>query len=111
MLRAGVALLIGAELRVEGEGVRVTASEVEALDAAAGRGAGGLRVWLERVEAVPGIRDVLGREGRGKGKVTLVPLLGAGAPVAVELPGAWQVGPRLVQALTALPGVRRVEEG
>ena len=111
LLRAGAALLIGAELRVEGEGVRVTANEVEALDAAAGRGAGGLRVWLEQVEAVPGISDVLRREGRGKGKVTLVPLLGAGAPVAVELPGAWQVGPRLAQALMALPGVQRVEEG
>ena len=111
LLRAGAALLVGAELRVDGEGVRVTANEAEALDTAAGRGAGGLRVWLERVEAVPGIRDVLGREGRGRGKVTLLPLLGAGAPVAVELPGAWHVGPRLAQALKALPGVQRVEEG
>jgi DNA polymerase-3 subunit alpha len=111
LLRAGTALLLGAELRADGEGVRVTAGEVEALDAAAGRGAGGLRVWLERADAVPGIRDILGREGRGRGKVTLMPLLGAGAPVAVELPGAWQVGPRLAQALKALPGVQRVEEG
>jgi DNA polymerase-3 subunit alpha len=111
MLKAGAALLVDADLRADGEGVRVTANSVEALDAAAGRGAGGLRVWLERADAVPGIRDILGREGRGRGKVTLLPVLGAGGPVAVELPGAWQVGPRLAQALKALPGVQRVEEG
>lgn len=111
LLRAGAALLVEAELRADGEGVRVTANGVEALDAAASRGAGALRVWLERVETVPGIRAVLDEVGRGRGKVVLMPLLGAGAPVEVELPGAWQVGPRLAQALKALPGVQRVEEG
>jgi len=111
LLRAGAALLVEAELRADAEGVRVTANGVEALDAAAARGAGALRVWLERVEVVPGIRGVLEEVGRGRGKVVLMPLLGAGAVIEVELPGAWQVGPRLAQALKALPGVQRVEEG
>jgi len=111
LLRAGAALLVEAELRADAEGVRVTANGAEALDAAAARGAGALRVWLERVEAVPGIAAVLDEVGRGRGKVVLMPLLGAEAPVEVELPGAWQVGPRLAQALKALPGVQRVEEG
>ena len=38
-----------------------------------------MRVWLQETAAVPHIRDLLGREGRGKGRVVLVPAARTGA--------------------------------
>jgi DNA polymerase-3 subunit alpha len=68
-----------------------------------------MRVWLERTEAVPHIRAILGREQGGRGRVVLVPCVG-GPPVEIKLPGGFNVTPRLVQALKVVPGVQRVEE-
>ena len=59
---------------------------------------------------MPHIRDLLGREGRGKGRVFLVPRLGAEQSVEIALPGGFNVSPKLAQAMKILPGVERVEE-
>jgi DNA polymerase-3 subunit alpha len=48
--------------------------------------------------------------GRGKGRVTLVPRIDDAQEVEVTLPGSFQVTPRLVQAIKAVVGVERVEE-
>ena len=53
---------------------------------------------------------LLGREGRGKGRVVLVPRLGLAQSVEIALPGGFNVTPRLAQALKVVPGVERVEE-
>ncbi len=58
---------------------------------------------------MPHIRDLLAREGAGKGRVVLVPA-GRRAEVEIALPGGFNVTPRLAQALMASPGVERVEE-
>ena len=69
-----------------------------------------MRVWLRETAAVPHIRDLLGREGRGKGRVILVPRIGGDQDVEIALPGGYNVTPRLAQALKSLPGVEQVEE-
>jgi len=67
-------------------------------------------VWLRETAAVPHIRDLLGREGGGRGRVTLVPSIGSDRDVEIALPGGYNVNPRLAQALKSLPGVDQVEE-
>ena len=69
-----------------------------------------MRVWLERTDAVAHIRTLLGREGRGKGRVVLVPRIDAAQSVEIALPGGFNVTPRLAQALKVVPGVERVED-
>ena len=111
LLAAGNSVLVTVDLRLEGEAVRVTANDVVSLDHAAANAGGGMRIWLERTEALPHIRDILARDGQGKGRVTLVPRLGeAEEEVEITLPGGFKIGPRLVQALKVLPGVQRVEQ-
>ena len=56
------------------------------------------------------IRDLLGREGHGKGRVILVPRLGTTQTVEIALPGGFNVTPRLAQALKVIPGIEQVEE-
>jgi DNA polymerase-3 subunit alpha len=106
----GANVFVSAELKVEGEAVRVTAQNVEPLDQAAASAGASVRIWLRETEAVPHIRDLLARQGAGKGRVILVPRIGTERSVEIALPGGYSVTPRLAQALVTLPGVERVDE-
>jgi DNA polymerase-3 subunit alpha len=108
LLGSGANILVSAELKMEGDAVRVTAMDVTALDQAAAGAS--IRVWLRETAAVPHIREVLGRESGGRGRVTLVPRVGGDQDVEIALPGGYNVTPRLAQALKSLPGVDQVEE-
>jgi DNA polymerase-3 subunit alpha len=110
LIEEGRAVLITADARVEGETLRLTAHEVEPLDKAASGAVAGMRLYLDAVSALPDIRTLLERDGRGKGRVSLVPYLGPGREIEVTLPGGWNVSPRLTQALKVLPGVAAIEE-
>ncbi|MCC6718958.1 MAG: DNA polymerase III subunit alpha, partial [Acetobacteraceae bacterium] len=110
LLVAGNVVVVTADLKLEGESLRITASDITALDQAAERAGGGMRVWLQQTEAVPHIRTLLAREGTGRGRVVLVPRLESAQDVEIILPGGFNVTPRLAQALKVLPGVERVEE-
>jgi DNA polymerase-3 subunit alpha len=109
-LTAGNSILVTAEVRLEGETLRITAQEVSSLDQAASQTGMGMRVWLRQTEAVAHIRALLDREGRGRGRVVLIPRLDAVQDVEITLPGGFNVTPRLAQAMKVLPGVERVED-
>jgi len=110
MLAEGTALLVTAEVRLEGETVRITAQDAEPLDRAAASLAQGLKLWFTEPAALPPLRDLLAREGRGRGRVILVPMTGPGQEVEIRLPGVFNVSPRLMQAMKVLPGVAEVRE-
>jgi DNA polymerase-3 subunit alpha len=109
LLQAGAPLLVSADLRLEGEALRITVQDLQSLDQAAAAAGAGMRIWLERTEAVSHIRAILEREGKGRGRVTLVPMLET-QEVEITLPGGVPVTPRLRQALKMVPGVERVDE-
>jgi DNA polymerase-3 subunit alpha len=110
LLAEGQAVLVTADARMEGESLRLTASEVESLEKAASGVGGGIRLWLDEIAAVDPIRAILAREGRGRGRVVLVPRTGPGQEVEVALPGGFNVGPKVMQAMKVVPGVSAVEE-
>ena len=110
LLGDGAPLLVTADIRQEGEALRITASDVAALDQAAASVGAAIRIWLRETEAVPHIRDLLGRESGGKGRVILVPRLDGEQSVEIALPGGFNITPRLAQAMKLLPGVEQVEE-
>jgi DNA polymerase-3 subunit alpha len=109
LLTPGTPLLVTADIGMEGESLRITAQEVTSLDRAAAEAGADMRVWLKQTEAVGSIRTILAREGRGKGRIFLVPMLDE-QEVEITLPGFYSVTPRLRQALKMLPGVERVDE-
>jgi DNA polymerase-3 subunit alpha len=111
LLEPGRSVLVTADIRMEGEALRVTANEVTSLEQAASAVGGAIRIWLDRTEAVAHVRALLQREGSGRGRVVLIPRLGEGQDVEVALPGGFSLSPRLAQAMKALPGVARVEDG
>jgi len=110
LLAAGNSLLVNADIRLDGESLRITANEVSRLDDAVANAGAGMRIWLQQTEAVAHIRTILGREGSGRGRVVLVPNLDTTRNVEITLPGGFNVTPRLAQALTMIQGVQRVED-
>jgi DNA polymerase III subunit alpha len=110
LIAPGTSVVVTADAQTQGETLRLTALEIAPLDKAAAGAGAGLRVWLGETEAVPHIRDLLRREGGGKGQVILVPQIGEAQRVEIAVPGSFNVTPRLTQALMAVVGVRRVEE-
>jgi DNA polymerase III subunit alpha len=109
-ISAGNSVLVSADIRLEGETLRITANEVSSLEQVASNTGVGLRVWLERTEAVPHIRALLEREGHGRGRVVLIPRVSTEQGVEIALSGGFNVSPRLAQAMKAVPGVSRVED-
>jgi DNA polymerase-3 subunit alpha len=109
-LASGANLLVTADIRVEGETLRLTAQDVSLLDQAVAEAGQGMRVWLQQTEAVEHIRVLLTREGTGRGRVVLVPQIDESQNVEIILPGGFNVTPRLAQAVQLVPGVDRVEE-
>jgi DNA polymerase-3 subunit alpha len=110
LIKTGTAVLVSVDLRMEGDSLRVTAADCVSLEQAASDAGAGMRIWLDKTEAVPHIRAILAREGKGRGRVTLVPRIDDAQAVEITIPGGFQVTPRLAQALKMLPGVERVEE-
>jgi DNA polymerase-3 subunit alpha len=108
-LTTGTQVLVTATIRLEGEALRITAQDITSLERAAVEAGAGLRIWLKRSEAVPHIRALLTREGRGRGPISLLPMLDM-QEVEIALPGGFAVTPRLRQALKLIPGVERVDE-
>jgi DNA polymerase-3 subunit alpha len=110
LLTEGTALLVTADVKTEGEALRITATDVSLLDEAAAKAGAGLRIWLDRTEALPHIRALLDREGKGRGRVTLVPKTGRERDLDIVLPGGFNVSPKLAQAMKLVPGVELVED-
>ena len=108
-LEPGTRVVIQVEATQEGEGVRLTGRGVTPVDEGALGGAG-LRVFVDRAEALDAVARLLAGTGPGKrGPVTLCfPLLGL--EVEVELPEPFCVTPQVRRALKSVPGVLEVED-
>jgi len=110
ILAIGSSVLVTADLKLEGEALRITAQDVMTLDKAAAGAGAGMRVWLRQTDAVAPLRALLSREASGKGRVILIPHTDSEQSVEIALPGGFNVTPRLAQALKMVQGVERVEE-
>jgi DNA polymerase-3 subunit alpha len=119
-LEAGSRVVILVEAQQEGEQVRLTGRSVTPIDEAVA-GAAGLRVYVEREEALASVASLLAkvraeaaqaRGGRPKGGGVTLLLLDPTLPGEVEIDvGAdWPVNPQVRRALRSLPGVLEVEE-
>jgi DNA polymerase-3 subunit alpha len=109
LLEAGLAVLVSADGRLDGEQVKLTAQSIEKLDDAVANAAAGLRIVLSDPAALEALRKTL--EGkRGRGRVTLVVPMLDDAEAEVTLPGTYSIAGGLRDAIGGLPGIAQVEE-
>ncbi|GBR50995.1 DNA polymerase III subunit alpha [Neokomagataea thailandica NBRC 106555] len=110
LLVAGQAVLVSAELKLDGDALRITAQSVVDLEQAAAEEQGEIRVWLQDERTLPALSALLSDMRGGRGKVTLLPSLAETRDVEIALPGAYRVTPRLAERLRTVRGVERAEQ-
>ncbi|CEF57002.1 DNA polymerase III subunit alpha [Acetobacter ghanensis] len=109
-LVAGRAVLVTAELKLEGEAMRITASDIVELEQAAAQGQSEMRIWLEKEDALPALQTVLSEQKGGAGRIVLLPGVAESCDVEIRLRGGYKVTPLLGQKLRTLVGISRVEQ-
>ena len=109
LLEAGRPLFVPAELRLDGDILRVTARTLQALDDVVQNGDTGLTVHLAGEAALRRLHAALSEAGRGGGHVRVMVELDD-REVEVELPGGYKVSPAVCMAIKVLPGVAAVHE-
>ncbi|MBV17295.1 MAG: hypothetical protein CMO05_07445, partial [Thalassospira sp.] len=100
--------IVAAEMR-EGQ-LRIQGQRVEDLEKAVSGAAEGIRIRLNRPDPVSEIRELLETAGKGRGLVTLSSMCGDGRMAEIELEDSYKVGPSLIGAIGAIPGVEFAEE-
>lgn len=110
LLEPGKALLLNVDCRQEEEGgLRLMVNEVSSLDQAAAATAAGLKIFLKEPGPVEGIKQILAKAGRGKGKIELIlDLPEQKREVDVVLRDRVAVSPQVRGAIRAIPGVLEV---
>ena len=109
MLEPGRALLLSVDCRQEEDSLRLMVNEVTSLDQAAAATAAGLKIFLKEPGPVDGIRQILGKAGRGKGKIELIlDLPEQKREVDIVLKDRVAVSPQVRGAIRAIPGVLEV---
>ncbi|MBV9521924.1 MAG: DNA polymerase III subunit alpha, partial [Alphaproteobacteria bacterium] len=110
LLDGGQPLLVTVDCRIEEEALRLTTQRIEPLDAVVAHAAAGLRVFVGEPAALKPLKGIIGREGPGRGRVTIVVGLEPAREVEIALPGAFKIGPGLRAAVKSLPGVLDVHD-
>jgi DNA polymerase-3 subunit alpha len=110
LLEAGKAVVLTVETRREEDSLRMSVHAIQSLDEAVKQAAAGLRIFLRGPEPVGSIKGILGREPKGKGRVSLMLELDRDREVEMGLPGGWTVTPATRAAIKAIPGIVEVQE-
>jgi DNA polymerase-3 subunit alpha len=109
LLDSGQPLIVTVDVRNEEDSYRLTVQKIEPLDAVVAHVAAGLRVFVGETEALPKLRNLIGREMTGRGRITLVLDLPS-REVEIDLPGGFRVDPRIRAAVKSLPGIVDVHD-
>ncbi|WP_207458510.1 DNA polymerase III subunit alpha [Azospirillum sp. SYSU D00513] len=110
LLEAGRPVLMTVDAQLNGEEVRLTCQEVRPLEEAVASVSEGLRIVVRDDKPLDGLRGMLDRLGRGKGKIHLLVELDALKEVDIQLPGAYAITAQSRAALKAVPGIVEVVE-
>jgi DNA polymerase III subunit alpha len=106
---AGQALILTIEVQKTGDEMRLTCQGIEPLDKAVEKSAAGLKILMESGDGVAALRDILAREEKGRGQVSVV-VTEPAREIELKLPGAWTITVKSRTAIKSLPGIVEVQE-
>jgi DNA polymerase III subunit alpha len=110
LLEPGKTVFLSADVRTEDDSLRLTAQQVRPLDEAVAHAAAGLRIFVKDPEPLSTVKQIIQRQGRGRGKVSLILELDRAREVEMLLPGEWSIAPGTRAAIRAVPGVVEVQD-
>ncbi|MGH2830963.1 MAG: DNA polymerase III subunit alpha, partial [Actinomycetota bacterium] len=109
-LEPGSTVLLTVDVRTENDALRLTAQSVRPLDEAVAHAAAGLRVFLKDQAPLDSVKSVMQRQGKGRGRVSLVLEIDRAREVEMALPGGWAIAAGARAAIRAIPGVVDVQD-
>ena len=101
-------MLISVDIRADGDGARLSATEIRPLDEVLARTASELTIVVENEQAIDGVREVMERGENGNCKLALLVDIGNREEVEVKLPGKIALTGDFRAAVAHLPGVAAV---
>lgn len=111
LLEPGRSLIMHVDARLDGDSVRLTAREIEDIEAASLRAAAGLRVFLNDEGPLADLSALLEQQRKGRAQIALMLSLGdIRKDVEIMLPGGFALTPRTRGAIKAIPGVIDVHD-
>jgi DNA polymerase-3 subunit alpha len=110
LLEAGKAVLVTADAKREGEGVRMIAQRIQPLDEAVAGAAPTIRVHIAETSALAALKAEIAKIGRGKGQLSLVVDVGTDREVEIQVPGGFAITPAQAAEFATVPGVLEVVE-
>jgi DNA polymerase-3 subunit alpha len=109
-LEPGQAVMISADVQLQDELPKLLCNSVKPLDDAVAQTASGLKIFLADPAPLPSLKSILDRQGRGRGKISLVLDIGPAREVEIAVPGAWAINAAARAAIKAIPGVEDVQD-
>ncbi len=109
-LEPGQSVFIMASAQFEEESLRFIANTIELLDVKAAKATAGLKIFIEDQTAVSLTKELLEREGKGRGNVVIMARIDATTEAEIHLNQGYRITPGLLQAVKAVPGIVEVQE-
>jgi DNA polymerase-3 subunit alpha len=106
----GRTIMLTVDVRSEADSLRLTAQAARPLDEAVAHAAAGLRIFLRDPKPIESVKQVMQRQGRGRGKMSLVLELDRAREVEMSIPGEWAISAATRAAIKAIPGVVEVQD-
>ncbi len=110
LLEANSRVLLSAEARADGDGLRLNAQTVAPLDEALAEAAKGLRVFVAGTGGLESLKRTIADGAKGPGRISLVIDVGDQREVEIALPGRYALSGDLMAAIESAPGVTQVYE-
>jgi DNA polymerase-3 subunit alpha len=110
LLDAGRPVLVTADAKREGEGVRMIAQRIQPLDEAVAGAAPAIRVHVVEAAALASLKVAIAKVGRGRGQVSLVVNVAPDREVEIQVPGGYALTPGQAAEFATMPGVLEVVE-
>jgi DNA polymerase-3 subunit alpha len=111
LLEPGRALLLTVDVRSEEENLRLMVAEAQGLDNAVAATAAGLKIFLRDPTPVSGIKQILDRAGKGRGRVQIsLDLADLGWETDLTIKGGFAISGAVRSAIKAVPGVMDIQD-
>ena len=110
LLEPNSLVLLSAEVRTDGDGVRLNAEAVAPLNEALAGAAMDLRVFVAGAAGIEALKKTIDNGEKGSGRISLVIDVGGRREVEIALPGRYALSSDMMAAIELAPGVTQVLE-
>ena len=104
-LVVGNSFIVHASVSFDDNAPRITVNSLEPLEKAAAAIDLSLKIWIDQPRPIEALREILDRQGQGRGIIIIVFKIPEHGEIEVDLGEKFKVSPELLLAIKTIPGV------